>query len=131
MEKQDLVVYGTNVVIGVSGSNLTGLRTCLSAKKKCVDNVYSYGASYKKPKKPVTSSIIDMSVGLLNLANISGNNGKSVVSWKSKVGSIEGSISDLSDLKNMKNMVAKETSYTNSDNSIGNKNMGETTSRKT
>ncbi|KAG9286900.1 hypothetical protein G9A89_012450 [Geosiphon pyriformis] len=74
------------MVTGVSGSGSTGLRTHPSTKKKHVDNVYSYSTSYKKLKKSVASSIVDMSTRLLNLANIGGNNGKSVMSWRSEVG---------------------------------------------
>ncbi|KAG9287766.1 hypothetical protein G9A89_017361 [Geosiphon pyriformis] len=97
-----------NVVAGVSGSSLTGLETCLSVKKKCVDNIYFHGASYKKPKKSVVSGIVDTSAGLLNLVNIG-----------SEVGSIKSSISGLSDLENMKNVVAEKTNYADLDNSVG------------
>ncbi|KAG9303604.1 hypothetical protein G9A89_018500 [Geosiphon pyriformis] len=95
-----------NVVTGVFGSGSTSLGTHLNAKKKCVDNVYFHDVSYKKSKKSVVNSIVNMFANSLNLVNISNNDDKS------------GSISNLFDLENMKNMVVKETSYTDLDNSV-------------
>ncbi|KAG9305877.1 hypothetical protein G9A89_016529 [Geosiphon pyriformis] len=78
------------------------------------DMVYSHSASYKKPKKPVTSDVINSSTGPLSMKNISGTGIKSGVFWGSKVGSVAGSISNLLDIENMANTVAKETSYAES-----------------
>ncbi|KAG9292127.1 hypothetical protein G9A89_005271 [Geosiphon pyriformis] len=100
------------MVTSVSGSGLIGLETCLSTKKKHVDNIYFHSISYKKLKKSVVGNIVDSSADPLNLADIGGTDGKPV-----------SSISSLSNLENMKNTVAKKTSYVNSDNSISNKNM--------
>ncbi|KAG9293292.1 hypothetical protein G9A89_007538 [Geosiphon pyriformis] len=77
------------MVADISGSGLTGLRTQLSVKKKCIDNIYSCKASYKKPKKSVANGIVDLSAGLLSLVNIDSTDNKLVVSSKSEVGSIE------------------------------------------
>ncbi|KAG9284842.1 hypothetical protein G9A89_003765 [Geosiphon pyriformis] len=111
------------IIAGVSGSGLTGLKTQLSTKKKCVDSIYFCDASYKKPKKPVANDIVDLSAGSLSLVDISGVNSKPVVFWGSKVGSIESSINSFFDLKNIKNMVAEKTSYTDLDDFVNNENM--------
>ncbi|KAG9284125.1 hypothetical protein G9A89_022899 [Geosiphon pyriformis] len=107
---------------GGSGLISAGLGTCQSVKSKCVNTVYLHNASYKKPKKPVTSNVIDLSVGLLSVENIGGTGVKSGVFWGSKIGSIVDSVSNLLDVENMVNTVAKETSYVESgeDNNIDN-----------
>ncbi|KAG9297100.1 hypothetical protein G9A89_019381 [Geosiphon pyriformis] len=116
---------------GSFGAGLTGLKTCLNTKKKHVDTVYSCGAFYKKPKVPVTGGVVDSSAGLLSLEDIGVVSVKSVISWESNIGSIASSVSGLSDVENMKNTVAEETSYTESDNSANDKNINETTPKKT
>ncbi|KAG9284297.1 hypothetical protein G9A89_002107 [Geosiphon pyriformis] len=102
---------------GDSGSVLAGLGTCQSVKKKRVDMVYSWSASYKKPKKPVTDNVVDLSAGLLSLEDIGGASTKPVVS-----------VSGFSDVENMINMVAEETCYAESSEDIG---MDKTMPRKT
>ncbi|KAG9284606.1 hypothetical protein G9A89_004648 [Geosiphon pyriformis] len=119
------------IVTSVFDSGLAGLRTYLSTKKNCMNSVYFCETSYKKPKKSVVINIVDLSTDLLSLVNIGNANGKPVMSWRSKVDSIKNSVSGFSNLENMKNMVAKKTSYIDSDNSVGNKDMNETTLRKT
>ncbi|KAG9291638.1 hypothetical protein G9A89_022057 [Geosiphon pyriformis] len=52
------------------GIGLTGLEICSNAKKKHVDIIYSCDVSYKKPKMPVTSDVVDSSAGSLSLKNI-------------------------------------------------------------
>ncbi|KAG9307765.1 hypothetical protein G9A89_023330 [Geosiphon pyriformis] len=98
-----------------SDSVSAGLRTCLNAKKNCLNTVYFCDMSYKKPKKHVAGIIVNLSTGLLSLEDISSNGIKFVVFWDSKVGSIANSISNLSDVKNMVNTVVEETSYAKSD----------------
>ncbi|KAG9304838.1 hypothetical protein G9A89_016868 [Geosiphon pyriformis] len=116
---------------GSSGAGLTGLGTHSNTKKKHIDTVYSCGASYKKPKVPVTGGVIDFSASPLSLENIGVVSVKPVVSWRSDIDSIASSVSGLSDVKNMKNTVAEETSYAESDNLADNENMNKTTPRKT
>ncbi|KAG9291291.1 hypothetical protein G9A89_021793 [Geosiphon pyriformis] len=103
-----------------------GLRTCMNAKKNHLDSVYSHGASQKKPRKHVTGvSIIDLSAGSLSLEDVASIGGNS------KVSSEASSISGLSNVENMRNMVTEKTSYTESDNSVVNKDMNNTMPRKT
>ncbi|KAG9284438.1 hypothetical protein G9A89_023695 [Geosiphon pyriformis] len=105
-----------------SGSSLglAGLGTCQSAKNKCVNTVYSRGASYKKPKKSVAGVLVELSADPLHLEDLGGDNGKPVASWGSRVGNISGSVSGLSDVENLGNMIAEKTSYVDSgeDNEI-------------
>ncbi|KAG9289964.1 hypothetical protein G9A89_010270 [Geosiphon pyriformis] len=84
--------------------------------------------SHKKPKKFVASiNIVDLSTGLLNLVDIDVSGGKSVVSWNSKVGSVNNNVNRLSDVEDIANIVAKETSYAESDKD---NNMNNTMLRK-
>ncbi|KAG9305914.1 hypothetical protein G9A89_016567 [Geosiphon pyriformis] len=109
---------------GGSGSVSAGLGTRQSAKKKCINTVYSWNTSYKKPKKSAASNVVDSSAKLLSLEDIGSAGAKPVVFWDSEVGSVSGSVSCLSNVKNMANMVANETSYAESDENNGiNKNM--------
>ncbi|KAG9293619.1 hypothetical protein G9A89_005622 [Geosiphon pyriformis] len=68
------------VSAGGSGSDSAGLGTHQSAKNKCVDTVYSRGASYKKSKKPAAGVLVESSTGPLCLKNLGGNNGASTPS---------------------------------------------------
>ncbi|KAG9286330.1 hypothetical protein G9A89_003832 [Geosiphon pyriformis] len=86
---------------GGSGSGLAGLGTRQSAKNKCIDMVYSHGASYKKPKKPAAGILIE----LFATSSVLGKQSDSVF----------GSVSGLSDVKSLENLVAKETSYIDSE----------------
>ncbi|KAG9296508.1 hypothetical protein G9A89_015100 [Geosiphon pyriformis] len=92
-----------------------GLRTCLTTKNKCVNTVYSYGAFYKKPKKPAASVVLNLSASSLGLEDIGGTSVKPVMPWGSEVSSVSDSVGNLSDVKNMANIVAKETSFVESD----------------
>ncbi|KAG9303579.1 hypothetical protein G9A89_018475 [Geosiphon pyriformis] len=113
---------------GSSDSSLAGLETCLTAKNKCVDTVYSCGASYKKPKKPAAGVVLDSSTGPLDLEDIGGASVKPVVFWSSKVSSVLDSVSNLLNIKNMTNMIAEETSFVE----LGeDDDMDDTTPRKT
>ncbi|KAG9306342.1 hypothetical protein G9A89_018225 [Geosiphon pyriformis] len=106
-------------VAGGSGSTSAGLGNQLNTKKKRVNSVYFHSASYKKPKNPkVSISVINLSAGLLGLANIGNIDSKFSKSWGSKMESEASSMGGLSDLENMRNTVTKETSYANSDNSV-------------
>ncbi|KAG9302679.1 hypothetical protein G9A89_000634, partial [Geosiphon pyriformis] len=120
-----------SAVSGLSSSSVS-LGTCLSAKKKQVDSVYSCSVFHKKPKKLNTSiDIVNSSAGLLSLKIIDMLGTNLVVSWGSKVGSKASSVSGLSDVKNIKNIVAEKTSYADSNVLIGNKNMDNMTPQKT
>ncbi|KAG9295107.1 hypothetical protein G9A89_006088 [Geosiphon pyriformis] len=75
-----------NYVAGGSGSTSAGLGNWLDTKKKRVNNVYSYSASYKKPKNPkVDIGMVDLSAGLLGLADIGNVDSKFSKSWGSKM----------------------------------------------
>ncbi|KAG9289653.1 hypothetical protein G9A89_014388 [Geosiphon pyriformis] len=113
---------------GGPSSGLAGLGTCLATKNKCVDTIYSHGASYKKPKIPVVSVVLDLSAGSLSLENVRDAGDKPLVSWKSDVDSVASSVGNLSDVENMVNMVAKETSFAESGEDD---KMDNTTPRKT
>ncbi|KAG9292912.1 hypothetical protein G9A89_016274 [Geosiphon pyriformis] len=113
---------------GGFGSVSAGLGTCQSAKKKHVDMVYSWSASYKKPKKPAAGNVVNSSTRLLSLEDIGGAGAKPVVSWGSEVGSVTSSVSGLSDVENMVTTMAEETSYAESGEDNG---MDENTPRKT
>ncbi|KAG9287363.1 hypothetical protein G9A89_023735 [Geosiphon pyriformis] len=113
---------------GGSGSVLAGLKTRQNAKKKCIDMVYSWNASYKKPKKPTASNVVDSSARSLSLEDIGGASTKPVVSWGSEIGSVASSVSGLLDVEDMANTVAEETCYVESGENVG---MDKTTLRKT
>ncbi|KAG9300359.1 hypothetical protein G9A89_009983 [Geosiphon pyriformis] len=87
--------------------------------------------SYKKPKKIVASNVIDLSAGLLSIENIRSIDIKSGVFWRSKIGSVAGSISNLSDVETMANTVTKETNYveSNEDNNMNETTLGKTYTR--
>ncbi|KAG9305292.1 hypothetical protein G9A89_007787 [Geosiphon pyriformis] len=113
---------------GGSGLNTAGLETCQSAKNMHVDTVYSYGVSYKKPKKPAAGVLVELSAGPLHLEDLGGVNGKLAAFWGSRMGSVSSSVSDLLNVENLENLVAEETSYI--DSSEDDK-IDETMSRKT
>ncbi|KAG9297259.1 hypothetical protein G9A89_001528 [Geosiphon pyriformis] len=79
-----------------------GLGIHQSVKSKHVDTIYFQGASYKKPKKPVTGVVVDLSAGPLGLENF--------------------------DIKNMVNTIAERTNYVESGKD---KNIDEMMPRKT
>ncbi|KAG9294476.1 hypothetical protein G9A89_001981 [Geosiphon pyriformis] len=97
--------------VGGSGLGLAGLGTCQGAKNKRVNTVYFCGASYKKPKKPAAGDLVESSTGSLHLGDLDGDDSKPAASWRSKVGSVSGSVSGLLDVENLGNLVAEETSY--------------------
>ncbi|KAG9290747.1 hypothetical protein G9A89_011710 [Geosiphon pyriformis] len=103
---------------GGFGLSSAGLGTCQSAKNKCVDIVYSHGASYKKPKKPAASILVELSAGSLCLEDLGGNNSKLAASWRSRVGSVSGSVSGFLDVENLENLVAEKTSYVDLEQSL-------------
>ncbi|KAG9301007.1 hypothetical protein G9A89_018959 [Geosiphon pyriformis] len=126
-----VVIKPISTSAGGLSTGSTGLETCLSAKKNCVNSVYFYSVSHKKPRKPVTSDTVDSSISPLSMNHLVGTGVKSVVFWSNKVGSIASSVSGLSDVKNMKNTVAEEMSYADLDASVEYKNIDDTTLRKT
>ncbi|KAG9306307.1 hypothetical protein G9A89_018190 [Geosiphon pyriformis] len=65
---------------GGSGTGSTDLGTHLSAKKHCVDNIYSYSAFHKKLKKPVANDTVNSSAGLLSMGDFVSTGVKPVVS---------------------------------------------------
>ncbi|KAG9284903.1 hypothetical protein G9A89_006281 [Geosiphon pyriformis] len=117
---------------GSFGSGSADLETHPNTKKKHIKSVYFYSTLFKKPKKfKIGGIIINSSAGPISLEDIIGFGIKPIVSWRSEVGSITSSISGLLNIENMKNTVMKEISYTNSDNSVGDKIVDNTTSKKT
>ncbi|KAG9289200.1 hypothetical protein G9A89_022509 [Geosiphon pyriformis] len=119
-----VAIEPASISAGRPGTGLTGLGIHLSAKKYCIDSVYSCGVSHKKPKRPVVNDTIDSSVGLLSMGDL-------VSAGIKPVDSIVSSISGLSDVENIKNTVVEETSYADSDTSFEYENMNDTTLRKT
>ncbi|KAG9291834.1 hypothetical protein G9A89_012119 [Geosiphon pyriformis] len=118
-------------VAGGFRSTFAGLRNQLDTKKKRMNSVYSYSAFYKKPRNPkVSISVVDLSAGLLGLANIGNIDSKFSKSWGSKMESKVSSIGGLSDLENMKNTVTEKTSYADSDNFVINNMEDDITPRK-
>ncbi|KAG9305597.1 hypothetical protein G9A89_001658 [Geosiphon pyriformis] len=114
-----------------SGTGLTGLGTCLSAKKNHMNSVYFHGASHKKPKRPVVDDTVDLSAGPFSVGNLVSTGVKPVMSWGSEVNSVACSASGLSNVENIKNIIVKKTSYVNSDTSFKYENMDNTTPKKT
>ncbi|KAG9299016.1 hypothetical protein G9A89_020329 [Geosiphon pyriformis] len=114
-----IVIEPVGSSVGSSGSGLTGLGTHPNIKKKHVESI----VLYKKPKKPDAGSVlINLSIGFLVLEDIRVSGNKSIISWRSKIGSVINSISGFLDVENMTNTVVKKTSYTKSDenNNINN-----------
>ncbi|KAG9293643.1 hypothetical protein G9A89_018980 [Geosiphon pyriformis] len=125
MELASLVASG-------SGSTSAGLRTQPDIKKKRVNSVYSHNASYKKLRNlKVDIRVVDLSAGLLGLANIGDVNGKFLRSWGSEMKSEVSSMSSLSDLENLKNTITEKTSYVDLDTSVVDNMEDDTTLRKT
>ncbi|KAG9304508.1 hypothetical protein G9A89_020072 [Geosiphon pyriformis] len=112
-----VAIEPVNLSTDSSGSGSTGLETWSGTKKKArVESVYSRGLSYKKPRKPeITGGVVDLSAGPLSAALLHLDNEKHKVSWGSEVENNKSSMSGVLDIENMANTIAKETSYTESD----------------
>ncbi|KAG9290993.1 hypothetical protein G9A89_012865 [Geosiphon pyriformis] len=96
----DLVSFS----VGSLSIGLAELRTQSSGKKKAhVNSVYSHSLSFKKLKKPKTSNVVNLSVGLISLGDIGDTNVD-----------VYNNVSGLSDVENMANIIAEETSYAES-----------------
>ncbi|KAG9284981.1 hypothetical protein G9A89_009791 [Geosiphon pyriformis] len=105
----------TGFSAGGSGSVLAGLGTHSSVKSKRLASAHSYGASYKKPKKPAAiSGVINTFAGPLSLEDLGKADAKPAVFWGSDVGNIASSVSSLLNIENMTNLVTEETSYAES-----------------
>ncbi|KAG9300299.1 hypothetical protein G9A89_011372 [Geosiphon pyriformis] len=101
---------------GSSGSISAGLGTQSGVKNKRSVGPQSYGASYKKPKKPmVVNDLVESSAGVSNVMDESGDGPNIERLWASKINSKVDSISGILDLDNLENIVAEEISYAESD----------------
>ncbi|KAG9291647.1 hypothetical protein G9A89_022066 [Geosiphon pyriformis] len=119
-------------VAGSSGSTSAGLKTQPDVKKKRVNSVYFHSVSYKKPRNlKVDVRVVDLSAGLLSLADIGNTNSKFSRSWDSKMESEVSSMSGLSDLENLKNTIIEGTSYADSDVFVVDNMKDDTTPKKT
>ncbi|KAG9307739.1 hypothetical protein G9A89_023304 [Geosiphon pyriformis] len=117
-----VVIEPVDTFAGGSGSVSAGLKfhsgNKNNKKKVHVDSVYSYGLSFKKPKRlEASGTIVDSLAGPLFTEILQATNIRHNKSWNSKIKSKKNSVSGILDVKNLKNTVTEKMSYVDSNTS--------------